>query len=67
MPDTSCRNCGTELQIESECSECRESIQQVCPKCRYATLERTHSDCTLGFEMISTYGSLKQSQMLESH
>lgn len=54
MPDTLCRNCGTELHEQSKCSECRQAIQQLCPKCGYATLEQIHTDCTLGLEMVTT-------------
>lgn len=54
MPDTLCRNCGTELEEQSMCSECKQAIQQICPKCNYATLEQIHSDCTLGFEIMMT-------------
>ncbi len=61
MPDESCRNCGTDLQVESKCSQCNEPIQQICPECKYATLERIHFDCTLGLEIISKYETPKQS------
>ncbi|RDJ31300.1 MAG: hypothetical protein DWQ18_03160 [Crenarchaeota archaeon] len=53
MPDELCRNCGNELQVESWCSECRQPIQQLCGNCNYATLERIHADCALGFEQFS--------------
>lgn len=54
MPDESCRNCGKSLQIQNKCSTCREPIQQICSECRYATLERIHTRCASGFEMMST-------------
>lgn len=60
MPDTLCRNCGTELEEQSKCSECRQPIQQICPKCNYATLEQIHSDCTLGFEIMATSAKYQQ-------
>ena len=66
MPDESCRNCGTELQAESTCSECRQPIQQICPECGYATLERIHFDCTLGLEMVSVRKSQGQTNMVKS-
>ncbi|MDX1533921.1 MAG: hypothetical protein R3230_06935 [Nitrosopumilaceae archaeon] len=54
MPDTLCRNCGSELQEISKCSECKQAIQQECPNCKYATLEQVHTDCIYGFEMIQS-------------
>jgi len=60
MPDTLCRNCGTELEIQSKCSECRQPIQQICPKCNYATLEQIHFDCTLGFEIMTSSAKYTQ-------
>ena len=66
MPDESCRNCGTGLKIQSTCSECREPIQQICPKCRYATLERIHFDCTMGLETICVGESHGQTPMVTS-
>lgn len=53
MPDESCRNCGTELEVETSCSECNQAIQQICPECGYATLERIHFNCTSGLEMVN--------------
>ncbi len=53
MPDESCRNCGVELHVQSTCSTCREPIQQICPECRYVTLERIHTRCTSGLERMS--------------
>lgn len=50
MPDTLCRNCGTELQVESKCTQCEQAIQQICPQCRYTTFEQIHLDCTYGLE-----------------
>ena len=50
MPDTLCRNCGTELQIQSKCTQCTQPIQQICPQCHYATLEQIHADCIYGLE-----------------
>ena len=66
MPDESCRNCGTALQIESICSECRQAIQQICPECGYATLERIHSDCTRGLEIMTVEESQRQVHAVRS-
>ena len=66
MPDESCRNCGTKLQVESTCSECRQPIQQVCPECGYAILERIHFDCTMGLEVMSTAKPQGQTHMVRS-
>ena len=66
MPDESCRNCGTELQVESTCSECNQAIQQVCPACGYATLERIHFDCTFGLEMVNESEQKLQKQKVEA-
>ncbi len=60
MPDESCRNCGTGLQMESKCSQCDQPIQQICPECGYATLERIHFDCTYGLEIMITSKLQKQ-------
>lgn len=65
MPDTLCRNCGTELQEQSKCSECKQAIQQVCPRCGYATIEQVHSDCTLGLEMIIPPTKHSQQQLCQ--
>ncbi|MFB5610635.1 MAG: hypothetical protein ACE5R3_00495 [Nitrosopumilaceae archaeon] len=62
MPDTLCRNCGKELEVESKCSQCRQAIQQKCPNCGYATFEQVHLDCTLGLEMIREKVQNKQIQ-----
>lgn len=53
MPDTLCRNCGTELQVQSKCSQCTQPIQQICPQCHYATLEQIHADCISGLEIFN--------------
>jgi predicted amidophosphoribosyltransferase len=66
MPDESCRNCGAELHVQSTCSECHEPIQQICPECTYAPLERIHSDCTLGLEVISTSSSPGQTHQMRA-
>lgn len=66
MPDESCRNCGTELRVESTCSECRQAIQQICPECGYATLERIHLDCTLGLEMVHESEQQHQTKRVET-
>ncbi|MEC4848097.1 MAG: hypothetical protein RI100_02825 [Nitrosarchaeum sp.] len=54
MPDESCRNCRMNLRVQNKCSTCMEPIQQICSECRYATLERIHTRCASGLEMIST-------------
>ena len=66
MPDESCRNCGAELETESKCSECNQAIQQICPECNYATLERIHFDCTRGLEMISVKKTKNQTHRVKS-
>lgn len=66
MPDTLCRNCGTELKEQSRCSECRKAIQQVCPNCKYATLEQIHTNCVSGFEMVHELASGDQTTMVKT-
>lgn len=45
MPDTLCRKCGAELERHSKCPECLQTIQEVCPKCQYISLEKFHMVC----------------------
>lgn len=58
MPDESCRKCGTGLMNCALCPECREVIQEMCPKCGTRTIERFHSKCFYTFEFIQTTYSL---------
>lgn len=60
MPDTLCRNCGTELQIQSKCTQCTQPIQQICPQCRYATLEQIHDDCIYGLEKFYHVNNIEE-------
>ena len=66
MPDTLCRNCGTELKEISKCSECRQAIQQICPNCEYATLEQIHTDCTLGFEIVTSSTTINNTVVVKN-
>jgi len=60
MPDTICRNCGTDLQVESKCTQCEKAIQQICPQCHYATFEQIHFDCTYGLEKSVMSNRIKE-------
>jgi hypothetical protein len=47
MPDTICRRCGEEIASQSKYPECRQTIQEICPKCKYAPLEKFHLNCMI--------------------
>ncbi|NNM36372.1 MAG: hypothetical protein HKO48_04580 [Nitrosopumilus sp.] len=52
MPDTSCRQCGGELDAVKKCFDCREPIQWNCSKCKEPTEIRFHSQCMYGKETL---------------
>lgn len=52
MPDELCKNCGINPQVQNVCLTYKEPIQQICSECSYVTLERIHSRCSSGFEMM---------------
>jgi len=53
MPDESYKNYGVSPQVQNKCFIYKEPIQQICSECSYATLERIHSRCSSGFEIMS--------------
>jgi hypothetical protein len=42
MPDESCRLCGGDLAIHSQCGECRKAMQRICKSCDTLTRKQFH-------------------------
>ncbi len=43
MPDESCRLCGGDLVIHTQCDECRKAIQKICKTCDSITRKQFHN------------------------
>ncbi|HJU13360.1 MAG TPA: hypothetical protein VJ792_02775 [Candidatus Nitrosotalea sp.] len=54
MPDESCRSCGGDLRIHSQCGECRKVTQKVCQACNALTRKQFHAECYRHEQVLNT-------------
>lgn len=45
MPDESCRTCGGDLRVHSQCEGCRKVVQKICQSCSSVTRRQFHAQC----------------------
>lgn len=45
MPDESCRSCGGDLRMHSQCGACKKSLQKICKTCNALTRKQFHDKC----------------------
>ena len=45
MPDESCRSCGGDLRVHSQCEGCRKAIQKICLNFSSVTRRQFHDRC----------------------